>query len=110
MRRHLKSACRKKKSKNESEKPIRCLELCKEFPDLWKYHLGFVKDLELDIKFKPDFTLIFYKPIPIIHSIKNDFNTAKDEIVSQRVCTPIQFMTGSSLPIKKGFVMTAALP
>ena len=31
-----------------------CLQICKEFPDLWKQELGRLKDYQLEVKFKPD--------------------------------------------------------
>ena len=34
-----------------------CLQICKEFPDLWKPELGCLKDYSLEVKFKPDVTL-----------------------------------------------------
>ena len=33
-----------------------CLQICKEFPDLWKQELGRLKDYQLEVKFKPDVT------------------------------------------------------
>ncbi|KII71518.1 Retrovirus-related Pol polyprotein [Thelohanellus kitauei] len=81
----------------------KCLELCKEFPDLWKPELGCVKDLELDIKFKPHFTPIFCKPRPIIHAIKDDINTAIDEGFSKGVWIPTQFNDWATpiVPVRK---------
>ena len=33
-----------------------CLQICKEFPDLWKPELGCLKDYSLEVKFKTDVT------------------------------------------------------
>ena len=33
-----------------------CLQICKEFPDLWKPELGCLKDYSLEVKFKLDVT------------------------------------------------------
>ena len=41
-----------------------CRQLCEEFPDLFKPELGTLKDVELEIKFKPDAQPVFRKLRP----------------------------------------------
>ena len=51
-----------------------CLQICKEFPDLWKQELGRLKDYQLEVKFKPDVTPRFCKPRTVPFAVQEDLN------------------------------------
>ncbi|KII69559.1 hypothetical protein RF11_05623 [Thelohanellus kitauei] len=40
---------------NDSLK-LKSEQICKRYPDMWKEELGCIKDIELSIKFKPEFS------------------------------------------------------
>ena len=60
-----------------------CLQICKEFPDLWKQELGRLKDYQLEVKFKPDVTPQFCNLVPFgISSATGYFQDIMNQLTS----------------------------
>ncbi|KAL5500180.1 hypothetical protein EMCRGX_G011694 [Ephydatia muelleri] len=51
-----------------------CKQLCQEFPDLFKPELGCLKDVQLEVRFKPDSKPVFCKPRVVPLAIQDEFN------------------------------------
>ena len=65
-----------------------CLQICKEFPDLWKQELGRLKDYQLEVKFKPDVTPRFCKPRTVPFAVQEDLNQAYDVGIAKGIWEP----------------------
>ena len=63
-------------ARNDQHLQQSCLQICKEFPDLWKQELGCLKYYLLEVKFKPDVTPRFCKPSPVPFAVQEDLNQA----------------------------------
>ena len=68
-----------------------CLQICKEFPDLWKQELGRLKDYQLEVKFKPDVTPRFCKPRTVPFAVQEDLNQAYDAGIAKGIWEPTIF-------------------
>ena len=68
-----------------------CLQICKEFPDLWKQELGRLKDYQREVKFKPDVTPQFCKPRTVPFAIQEDLNQAYDAGIAKGIWEPTIF-------------------
>ena len=69
-----------------------CLQICKEFPDLWKPELGCLKDYSLEVKFKPDVTPPqFCKPRTVPFAVQEDLNQAYDIGIAKGIWKPVTF-------------------
>ena len=68
-----------------------CLEICKEFPDLWKQELGRLKGYQLEVKFKPDVTPRFCKPRTVPFAVQEDLNQAYDAGITNGIWEPFIF-------------------
>ena len=68
-----------------------CLQICKEFPDLWKEELGRLKDYQLEVKFKPDVTPRFCKPRTVPFAVQEDLNQAYDAGIAKGIWEPTIF-------------------
>ena len=70
-----------------------CLQICKEFPDLWKPELGCLKDYSLEVKFKPDVTPPprFCKPRTVPFAVQEDLNQADDVGIAKGIWKPVTF-------------------
>ena len=68
-----------------------CLQICKEFPDLWKPELGCLKDYNLEVKFKPDVTPRFCKPRTVPFAVQEDLNQAYDVGIAKGIWKPVTF-------------------
>ena len=73
-----------------------CLQICKEFPDLWKPELECLKDYSLEVKFKPDVTPPpptprFRKPRTVPFTVQEDLNQAYDVGVAKGSWKPVTF-------------------
>ena len=68
-----------------------CLQICKEFPDLWKPELGCLKDYSLEVKFKPDVTPRFCKPRTVPFAVQEDLNQAYDVGIEKGIWKPVKF-------------------
>ena len=68
-----------------------CLQICKEFPDLWKPELGCLKDYSLEVKFKPDVTPRFCKPRTVPFAVQEDLNQAYDVGIAKGIWKPVTF-------------------
>ena len=68
-----------------------CLQICKEFPDLWKQELGRLKDYQLEVKFKPDVTPRFCKPRTVPFAVQEDLNQAYDVGIAKGIWEPTIF-------------------
>ena len=67
-----------------------CLQICKEFPDLWKPELGCLKDYSLEVKFKPDVTPPrFCKPRTVPFAVQKDLNQAYDVGIAKGIWKPV---------------------
>ena len=67
------------------------LQICKEFPDLWKQELGRLKDYQLEVKFKPDVTPRFCKPRTVLFAVQEDLNQAYDTGIAKGIWEPTIF-------------------
>ena len=69
-----------------------CLQICKEFPDLWKPELDrCLKDYNLEVKFKPDVTPRFCKPRTVPFAVQEDLNQAYDVGIAKGIWKPVTF-------------------
>ena len=66
-----------------------CLQICKEFPDLWKPELGCLKDYSLEVKFKPDVRPRFCKPRTVPFAVQKDLNQAYDVGIAKGIWKPV---------------------
>ena len=53
-----------------------CRKLCEEFPDLFKPELGTLRDIELEVKFKPGTQSVFRKPRSVPLALQDDLAQA----------------------------------
>ena len=83
-----------------------CRSLCDEFPDLWKPDLGCLKDVELEVKFKPKSCPIFRKPRRVPFAMEDDLDEVYNEGIAKGVWEPIQFSDYGTpvVPIKKALL------
>jgi hypothetical protein len=81
----------------------KCQEICNQFPDLWKDELGCLKDVELEIKFKPDAKPVFKKARPVPVAIQEDLTAAYDQGISKGIWIPVQFCDYGTpvVPVRK---------
>ena len=68
-----------------------CLQVCRNFPDLFKAELGCLKDVELEVAFKPNVKPIFCKPRTVPYAILEELNSAYDEGIRKGIWIPTQF-------------------
>ena len=68
-----------------------CLQICKEFPDLWKPELGCLKDYSLEVKFKPDVTPRFCKPRTVPFAVQEDLNQADNVGIAKGIWKHVTF-------------------
>ena len=68
-----------------------CLQICKEFSDLWKQELGRLKNYQLEVKFKPDVTPRFCKPRTVPFAVQEDLNQAYDAGIAKGIWEPTIF-------------------
>ena len=89
-----------------------CQDLSKEFPSLWKSELGYLKDVELEVKFKPGMQPIFKKARPVPFAIQEDLNNAYAEGIAKGVWKPIQFGEYGTpvVPIRKAMLTGQSKP
>ena len=66
-------------------------DFCKDFPNLKKSELGCLKDVELEVKFKPRVQPIFKKARTVPLAIQEDLNSAYAQRVAKGVWKPIKF-------------------
>ena len=80
-----------------------CLQICKEFPDLWKLELGCLKDYNLKVKFKPDVTPRFCKSRTVPFAVQEDLNQAYDVGIAKGIWKPVTFNEYSTpvVPVRK---------
>ena len=80
-----------------------CHKLCKEFPDLWKPELGCLRDVELEVEFKPDSQPVFMKARPVPFAIAEDLEEAYDSGIQRGIWEPVQFNDYGTpvVPIRK---------
>ncbi len=80
-----------------------CKQLCSEFPDLFRPELGTFKDLELEVKFKPDSSPVFHKPRPVPIAIQEDLELALQAGISKGIWQKTRFNPYGTpvVPIKK---------
>ena len=84
---------KKIQSNDTSDPELRnaCLEVCKNFPDLFKAELGCLKDVELEVAFKPNTNPVFCKPRTVPYAILEDLNASYDEGIKKGIWIPTQF-------------------
>ena len=89
--------------KPDTDLQQRCRVLCSEFLDLFKPELGCLKDYELEIKFKPDYKPIFYRPRPVPFAIQEDLADAYEAGIKHGVWKRTQFNDEGTpvVPIQK---------
>ena len=80
-----------------------CKQLCQEYPELFKSELGCLKDVELEIKFKPDTQPIFCKPRPVPFVIQEDLAFSYEAGIAKGVWKPTQFNSYGTpvVPVRK---------
>lgn len=81
----------------------KCDQICKQFPNLWTAELGCIKDIELTIKFKPEFKEKFFKPRQVAYALREAVSYALDEGVSKGIWSPTQYNDSGTpiVPIRK---------
>eukprot|EP00731_Ephydatia_muelleri_P010105 Em0005g691a len=77
-----------------------CKQLCQEFPDLFKPELGCLKDVQLEVRFKPDSKPVFCKPRVVPLAIQDELGKA---YITRGVWQPTQFNDYGTpvVPIRK---------
>ena len=80
-----------------------CLQICKEFPDLWKLELGCLKDHSLEVKFKPDVTPDSASRAQYHSLCEKTSNQAYDVGIAKGIWKPVTFNEYGTLvvPIRK---------
>ncbi|KAL5488608.1 hypothetical protein EMCRGX_G017577 [Ephydatia muelleri] len=80
-----------------------CQRVCQDFPDLFKPELGCLKDLQLEIQFKPDSKPLFCKPRVVPFALQEDLTQAYDVGIAKGVWRPAQFNSYGTpvVPIRK---------
>ena len=80
-----------------------CRQLCEAFPDLFKPELGTLKDVELEIKFKPDALPVFRKPRPVPLALQEDLAQAYEAGIRNGVWKRAQFNNYGTpvVPVRK---------
>ena len=68
-----------------------CQLLCSEYSELFDPQLGCLKDVELEIKFKPDSEPIFCKPRTVPFAILEELNSVYDAGIRKGIWIPAQF-------------------
>ena len=83
-----------------------CIELCSEFHELFQPGLGCLKELELEVAFKPDAKPFFCKPRTVPYAILDDLNQAIDAGIEQGVWEPTQFCEYGTpvVPVRKALL------
>ncbi len=83
-----------------------CLQVCRNFPDLFKAELGCLKDIELEVAFKPNPKPIFCKPRTVPYVILEELNVAYDEGLKKGVWIPTQFKDYGTpvVPVRKALL------
>ena len=81
----------------------RCAEICNEFPELFKSEPGTLKDIQLEVRFKPDAQPVFCKPRTVPIAIQADLDTALQAGIKKGIWEPVQFNAYGTpvVPIKK---------
>ena len=67
------------------------LLVCRNFPDLFKAELGCLRDVEVEVAFKPNANPIFCKPQTVPYAILEGLNSAYDEGIRKVIWIPIEF-------------------
>ena len=77
--------------------------VCQDFPDLFKPELRCLKDLQLEIQFKPDSKPLFCKPRVVPFALQEDLTQAYDVGIAKGVWRPAQFNSYGTpvVPIRK---------
>ncbi|KAL5477849.1 hypothetical protein EMCRGX_G024698 [Ephydatia muelleri] len=80
-----------------------CKQLCQEFPDLFKPELGCLKDVQLEVRFKPDSKPVFCKPRVVPLAIQDELGKAYNAGITRGVWQPTQFNDYGTpvVPIRK---------
>ncbi|KAL5494059.1 hypothetical protein EMCRGX_G015329 [Ephydatia muelleri] len=80
-----------------------CKQLCQEFPDLFKPELGCLKDVQLEVRFKPDSKPVFCKPRVVPLAIQDELGKAYKAGITRGVWQPTQFNDYGTpvVPIRK---------
>ena len=83
-----------------------CLQLRKNFPDLLKAELGCLRNVELEVAFRPNGKLIFCKPRTVPYTILDESNAAHDEGIRKGVWIPTQFNNNGTpvVPVRKALL------
>ena len=80
-----------------------CEQVAKEFTELFKPELGCLKDMELEVRFKPDAQPKFCKPRPVPFAVQDDLAKAYDEGIKKGVWKATQFNEWGTpvVPVRK---------
>jgi hypothetical protein len=91
------------KEKPDEKLQFQCKKLCEEFPDLWKPELGCLKDVEIEVQFKPNANPVFKKARPVPLALQEDLDQAYDEGIAKGVWKPTPFCEYGTpvVPIRK---------
>jgi hypothetical protein len=85
------------------ELQLACRKLCEEFPNLFKPELGTLKDVELEVKFKPSAQPVFRRPRPVPHALQEDLAQAYAAGIQKGVWRRTQFSDYGTpvVPVRK---------
>lgn len=83
-----------------------CLQMCRNFPDLFIAELGCLKDIELEVAFKQNVKPIFCKPRTVPYAILDELNVAYDEGIRKGIWIPTQFNDYGTpvVPVRKALL------
>ena len=83
-----------------------CLQVCRNFPELFKSELGCLKDVKLEVGFMPNVKPIFCKPRSIPYAILEGLHFAYYEGIRKGIWIPTQFNDYGTLvvPVQKALL------
>ena len=80
-----------------------CHKICQDFKECFDQELGYLKDFEVEVKFKPEAAPIFVKARTVTFSIQEDLNQALDAGIKKGIWSPTHFNDYGTpiVPIRK---------
>ena len=80
-----------------------CVEVSKDFPDLWKPGLGCLKGVQLDVQFKDNVKPRFIRPRTVPIAMQDDLNSMYDAGIASGLYKPVNFNSYATpvVPIRK---------
>ncbi len=80
-----------------------CVQVCQEYPEVFREELGCLKDVELEVQFKAEAKPKFCKPRPVPFALQEELNQALDVGIQEGIWEPVQFNTYGTpvVPVRK---------